>query len=91
MAWCWPLVSGGVCGRSPTTLPKPLVPLAGKTLLDRALDQLQAVNVSAATVNLHYLGDMIEDHLAARSEPQDHLLLGKPIFCWKLVAVWRPR
>ena len=52
------------------TLPKPLVPLAGKTLLDRALDQLQAVNVSAATVNLHYLSHMIEDHLAARSEPQ---------------------
>jgi len=51
-------------------LPKPLVPLAGKTLLDRALDQLQAVNVSAATVNLHYLGDMIEDHLAARSKPR---------------------
>jgi N-acetyl-alpha-D-muramate 1-phosphate uridylyltransferase len=51
-------------------LPKPLVPLAGKTLLDRALDQLQAVNVSAATVNLHYLGYMIEAHLAARSEPR---------------------
>jgi len=52
------------------TLPKPLVPLAGKTLLDRALDQLQAVNVNAATVNIHYLSHMIEDHLAARSEPQ---------------------
>ena len=51
-------------------LPKPLVPLAGKTLLDRALDQLQAVNVGAATVNLHYLGHMIEGHLAARSEPR---------------------
>jgi N-acetyl-alpha-D-muramate 1-phosphate uridylyltransferase len=51
-------------------LPKPLVSLAGKTLLDRALDQLQAVNVSAATVNLHYLSHMIEDHLAARSKPR---------------------
>jgi MurNAc alpha-1-phosphate uridylyltransferase len=51
-------------------LPKPLVPLAGKTLLDRALDQLQAVSVSDATVNLHYLGHMIEDHLVARSEPR---------------------
>lgn len=52
------------------TLPKPLVPLGGQTLLDRALDHLQKANVRSATVNLHYLGHMIEEHLATRSEPK---------------------
>ncbi|NKB18924.1 MAG: NTP transferase domain-containing protein [Alphaproteobacteria bacterium] len=51
-------------------LPKPLVPLAGRTLLDRALDHLQAVEVTSATVNLHYLGQMIEDNLATREKPK---------------------
>lgn len=52
------------------TLPKPLVPLAGKTLLDRALDHLQAAGVGAVTVNIHYLGHMIKEHLVAREAPQ---------------------
>lgn len=52
------------------SLPKPLVSLGGKTLLDRALDQLQAVDVRSATVNLHYLGHLIEEHLATRSDPK---------------------
>ena len=52
------------------TRPKPLVSVAGKTLLDRALDALVAAGVPSAVVNLHYLGDMIEQHLAARSAPR---------------------
>ncbi len=52
------------------TLPKPLVPLGGQPLLDRALDHLQAANVESVTVNLHYLGYMIKDHLATRTNPQ---------------------
>lgn len=52
------------------TRPKPLVRVAGRTLLDRALDALAAVGVTDAVVNLHYLGDMIEDHLAARPMPR---------------------
>lgn len=51
------------------TRPKPLISVAGKTLLDRALDALAAVGMPEAVVNLHYLGDMIEQHVATRREP----------------------
>lgn len=44
-------------------LPKPLVKVAGRTLLDRALDVLVSAGVGRAVVNLHYLGDHVERHL----------------------------
>jgi MurNAc alpha-1-phosphate uridylyltransferase len=46
--------------------PKPLVEVAGKTMLDRALDHLAAVGVGRAVVNIHHLADRITDHLKAR-------------------------
>jgi len=52
------------------TRPKPLVELAGRTLLDRALDALAAAGVEHAVVNTHYLGAMIEAHLARRTRPR---------------------
>ncbi|HTZ79917.1 MAG TPA: nucleotidyltransferase family protein [Stellaceae bacterium] len=51
------------------TMPKPLVPVAGRTLLDRALDHLEAVGVERAVVNTHYLGEMIRRHLLTRQHP----------------------
>jgi MurNAc alpha-1-phosphate uridylyltransferase len=48
------------------TRPKPLVEVAGRTLLDRSLDVLKAGGVSSAVVNVHYLADRVEAHLAAR-------------------------
>ncbi len=48
------------------TRPKPLVEVAGKTLLDRALETLRAGGVRRAVVNVHYMADRIEGHLAAR-------------------------
>jgi MurNAc alpha-1-phosphate uridylyltransferase len=50
--------------------PKPLVPLAGRPLIDHVLDRLSVAGVSRAVVNVHYLPDMIEAHLARRSRPQ---------------------
>lgn len=50
------------------TRPKPLVEVAGRTLLDHALDRLSAAGVRHAVVNVHYLADMIVDHLAARDQ-----------------------
>lgn len=47
--------------------PKPLVRVAGKPLIDHALDQLGAAGVAKAVVNVHYLPDALEAHLDARS------------------------
>ena len=50
------------------TRPKPLVEVAGKTLLDHVLDRLRASGVSNVVVNVHYLPDALEAHLAARAD-----------------------
>jgi len=51
-------------------MPKPLVPVAGKPLLDHVLDRLAAAGVERAVVNVHYLADMIETHIRGRTRPQ---------------------
>jgi N-acetyl-alpha-D-muramate 1-phosphate uridylyltransferase len=48
------------------TRPKPLVEVAGKTLLDHTFDHLRAAGVRKAVVNVHYLPDAIEAHLRNR-------------------------
>jgi N-acetyl-alpha-D-muramate 1-phosphate uridylyltransferase len=50
--------------------PKPLVPVAGRTLLDRGLDQLQRAGVTTAIVNVHHLGQQIITHCAKRARPK---------------------
>ena len=52
------------------TLPKPLIELRGRTLLDSILDRAEAAGVPEAVVNLHYLGEMIEARLARRARPR---------------------
>ncbi len=51
------------------TLPKPLVEVAGRTLLDWGLDSLARAGVEKAVVNVHYLPDRIVAHLAGRDRP----------------------
>jgi len=51
-------------------MPKPLVTVADKPLLDHVLDKLAAAGVQKAVVNVHYLGDQIIDHVASRKQPQ---------------------
>ncbi len=46
--------------------PKPLIEVAGKTLLDHALEVADAAGVTQLAINLHYLGDQIAAHLAGR-------------------------
>lgn len=48
--------------------PKPLLPVAGKALIDHALDYCAAEDVARHVVNLHYLGDQIRAHLADRDD-----------------------
>ncbi|THD46808.1 MAG: nucleotidyltransferase family protein [Bradyrhizobium sp.] len=50
-------------------MPKPLVPVAGRALLDHVLDKLGDAGVNEAIVNVHYLPDQIIDHVAARAKP----------------------
>jgi N-acetyl-alpha-D-muramate 1-phosphate uridylyltransferase len=51
------------------TKPKPLVEVGGKTMLDHVLDRLADAGVDRAVVNVHYLADQIERHLAGRTSP----------------------
>lgn len=51
------------------TMPKPLVPVAGKPLLDHVLDRLAEAGVTKAVVNVHYLPDQIVRHVASREKP----------------------
>jgi N-acetyl-alpha-D-muramate 1-phosphate uridylyltransferase len=51
------------------TIPKPLVPVSGKPLIDWGLDCLAEVGVERAVVNVHYLADQLEVHLASRTKP----------------------
>ena len=51
------------------TTPKPLVEVAGKALLDHALDRAAEGGITRAVVNVHWLADQIEGHLARRSGP----------------------
>jgi MurNAc alpha-1-phosphate uridylyltransferase len=51
------------------TQPKPMVRVAGKPLIDHALDKLAEAGVARAVVNVHYLPDMLEDHLKRRALP----------------------
>jgi MurNAc alpha-1-phosphate uridylyltransferase len=53
-----------------TTVPKPLVEVAGRALIDHALDRLQLAGVDTAVVNVHYLPDLVEAHLARRRFPR---------------------
>src|ERR1700716_2885800 len=51
-------------------MPKPLVRVAGRALLDHVLDKLGDAGVNEAVVNVHYLPDQIIDHVATRTRPR---------------------
>lgn len=51
-------------------LPKPLVQVAGKALIDHVLDRLADAGVTKAVVNVHHMADAVEKHLKGRTRPQ---------------------
>lgn len=53
------------------TRPKPLIEVSGTTLLDHVLDLLRDAGVGRIVVNVHYLADQIEAHLAANADDFD--------------------
>jgi MurNAc alpha-1-phosphate uridylyltransferase len=50
--------------------PKPLVTLGGRPLLDHVLDRLADAGLARAVVNVHYMPEKIEAHLARRTRPE---------------------
>jgi MurNAc alpha-1-phosphate uridylyltransferase len=51
------------------TRPKPLVPVAGRPLIDHCLDKLRETGVSTVIINVHYLADALEAHLRSLDYP----------------------
>lgn len=51
------------------TVPKPLIEVSGRALIDHALDTLEAAAVETTVVNVHYLHTLVEAHLASRRKP----------------------
>src|SRR6201986_1254616 len=51
-------------------MPKPLIPVAGRPLLDHVLDKLGDAGLTEAVVNVHYLGEQIIQHVASRERPR---------------------
>jgi MurNAc alpha-1-phosphate uridylyltransferase len=61
----------------PLTLrvPKPLVELAGRPLIDHVFDRLASAGVELAVVNVHYLADVLMERLARRQEAQPEIII----------------
>jgi MurNAc alpha-1-phosphate uridylyltransferase len=51
--------------------PKPLIAVAGTTLLDHVLDLLRDAGIGRIVVNVHYFPEQIEAHLAANADDFD--------------------
>ena len=68
------MVLGGGFGKRmmPLTkdIPKPLVRLKGRALVDHALDRIAAAGIKRAVVNVHYCADKLEAHVKKRARPE---------------------
>ncbi len=61
-----------------TAVPKPLLPLGGRPLLDHALDRLAAAGVESVAVNAHWMAERLAAHLARRTAAPRTVLLHEP-------------
>ena len=55
------------------TVPKPLVKVDGVALIDHLITPLAEAGVTDIVVNVHYLADLMEQHLAQRTTPRIHI------------------
>jgi N-acetyl-alpha-D-muramate 1-phosphate uridylyltransferase len=57
-------------------IPKPLIPVAGQSMLERSLDRLIGFGITNIVVNVHYLGQQIIDRVQGRAHiiVEDRLL-----------------
>ena len=58
--------------------PKPLIEVAGRAMIDRALDHLVVAGVPNAVVNLHHFGGQIRTHLDGRRDLQVRFSVEEP-------------
>jgi N-acetyl-alpha-D-muramate 1-phosphate uridylyltransferase len=52
------------------TVPKPLIEIDGRALIDHAIDQLALAGAECVVVNIHYKAAMLRAHLARRARPR---------------------
>ena len=55
------------------SIPKPLVEINGRSLIDHAIDRLALAGVERVVVNIHYKAAMMTAHLARRAHPRIEL------------------
>src|ERR1043165_5893479 len=60
-------------------LPKPLVQVAGRALIDHVLDRLADAGVETAVVNVHHMADQIEAHLKGGTRPRIEISDGRGV------------
>ena len=53
------------------TVPKPLIEVGGRALIDHTLDRLETAGVERTVVNVHYLPQLMRAHLAKRRRPPE--------------------
>ena len=51
-------------------VPKPMVRLGGRPLIEHVLDRLASAGIDHVVVNVHYLPDILQSHLATRTHPR---------------------
>lgn len=54
-------------GALTAAMPKPLIPVAGRPLIDHALSLADAAGITRRVANLHYKGQQLEAHLAGHN------------------------
>lgn len=60
------------------TMPKPLIPLCGKPLIDHCLAFVSSAGIGEVVVNTSYLAQQLEDYLSARAVPRIHFSREEP-------------
>ena len=73
------------------TIPKPLIPVAGRSMLDRAMDRLQEHNVRNLVINVHHLGEQVAAHVGGSMHRPKRTALHEKLVELEVETRVRPR